>query len=291
MCNFKQTLELSHHDIVSKDLRAFWVELDREFKSRFEQFDRRFEEAHHKFKNLSKAVLSRNTHETGISELTQRLIEERVECHLGDEAKHRNSTVLEEQTDSADDSAVDVPPMTKESVRRRVARWEVRGTHDHDAIIEHTESVFKKEISCSWDLFKALEYDVTTDQTDCVLEEDMPYFVGSTISTWSYRTGGHCWWGWHEIYQYLRRRQNPRMTRLDCRVAYCLFKTKGLLAIRFALHFSEKCSGLWCNYRTCRLSFVRCAQNTRSQCNSRTDRRSFGTVDVSFVGSAVKTRS
>lgn len=106
-----------------------------------------------------------------------------MECHLGDEAKHRNSTVLEEQTDSADDSAVDVPPMTKESVRRRVARWEVRGTHDHDAIIEHTESVFKKEISCSWDLFKALEYDVTTDQTDCALEEDMPYFVGSTIST------------------------------------------------------------------------------------------------------------
>merc|ERR1712007_379842 len=180
MSNSKQTLEnrLSHHEIVDKDLRAFRVELDREFKSRFEQFDRRFEEAHHKFKNLSKAVLSRNTHESGISELMQRFTDERVECHLGDEAKHQNFTVLEEQTDSADDSAVDVvAPMTKESVRRRIARWEVRGTHDHDAIIEHTESVFEKEMSCSWDLSKAFDYDVIIDQTDCALEEDMPHFV------------------------------------------------------------------------------------------------------------------
>merc|ERR1719231_1246483 len=46
--NFQQVLEnrLSHHDLISKDLLAFRRELDREFKSRFEQFDRRFQEEH-----------------------------------------------------------------------------------------------------------------------------------------------------------------------------------------------------------------------------------------------------
>merc|ERR1719163_356886 len=46
MSDSKQTLEnkLSHHEIVSKELRAFRLELDREFRNRFEQFDRRFEE-------------------------------------------------------------------------------------------------------------------------------------------------------------------------------------------------------------------------------------------------------
>merc|ERR1712007_251177 len=79
MSNSKQTLEdtLSHHEVVDKDLRAFRVEVDREFKRRFEQFDRRFEEAQHKFKNLTNAVLSKSTR--GISEATQTLNDERVD--------------------------------------------------------------------------------------------------------------------------------------------------------------------------------------------------------------------
>lgn len=41
MSSSKQNLEnrLSYHEVVSKDLQAFQVELDKEFKSRFELFE------------------------------------------------------------------------------------------------------------------------------------------------------------------------------------------------------------------------------------------------------------
>jgi hypothetical protein len=182
--NFKETLEnrLSDHDIVFKDLRAFRVELDREFRSQFEQFDRRFEEAQYKFKNLTNAVLSTNIHESGISEAMRRLTDERVECQLEGVVKPHYTPMFEEQTDSADDGAVDVAAQ-KESVRRRIARWEVRGTRDQDAIVEHTGSVLVKETSCSWDLLKTFDQDVIIEQTDCVSEEEMPCFVGNAVST------------------------------------------------------------------------------------------------------------
>merc|ERR1712007_341878 len=182
--NFKETLEnrLSDHDVVSKELRAFRVELDREFRNQFEQFDRRFEEAQYKFKNLTNAVLSTNIHESGISEAMRRLTDERVECQLEGVVKPHYMPMFEEQTDSADDGAVDVAAQ-KESVRRRIARWEVRGTRDQDAIVEHTESVLVKETSCSWDLLKTFDQDVMIEQTDCVSEEEMPCFVGNAVST------------------------------------------------------------------------------------------------------------
>jgi hypothetical protein len=165
MSNSKQTLEnrLLHHEIVDKDLRAFRVELDREFKSRFEQFDRRFEEGQHKFKNLSKAVLSKNTHESGISEVMRRLNDERVDYQSECMAKPQKITTVEEQTDSADDGAVDVAG--------RIARWEVRGTRDNDVIIEHTGCVLEKETSCLWDLFKTFDEDVIIEQTDSALQD------------------------------------------------------------------------------------------------------------------------
>jgi hypothetical protein len=185
MSNSKQTLEnkLSHHEIVSKELRAFRVELDKEFRNRFEQFDRRFEEGQHKFKNLSKAVLSINTHEFVISEVMHGLNDKRVDCQLEGMAKPQKITMLEEQTDSADEGAVAVAAtMTKESVRRRIARWEVRGISDHEDIIEDTGCVFEKETFCSWDLLKTFDQDVVIEQTDCALEEEMPCCVGSAIS-------------------------------------------------------------------------------------------------------------
>merc|ERR1719326_963009 len=88
MSNSKQALEdrLLHQEIVDKDLRAFRVELDREFKRRFEQFDRRFEEAQHKFKNLTNAVLSKN----------DELVDYQSDCS----AKPQDITMVEEPTDS-----------------------------------------------------------------------------------------------------------------------------------------------------------------------------------------------
>jgi len=155
MSNSKQALEdrLLHQEIVDKDLRAFRVELDREFKRRFEQFDRRFEEAQHKFKNLTNAVLSKN--------------DERVDYQSDCMANPQEISMVEEPTDSADDGAEDAAAaMTKENVRGRIARWQVRGTCDHDAVREH-------ETSCLWDLLKTVDEDVVTEQTDSALEAGM----------------------------------------------------------------------------------------------------------------------
>merc|ERR1712107_494412 len=159
------------------DLRAFRVELDREFRSRFEQFDRRFEEAQHKFRNLSKVILDRHTHEC-------RLSGELVDCPLEENKKQENFTMFEE-TDSADVGVVHdvVAPKMKESVRRRIARWEVRETNDYDAIVEHTECAFKKDAFCPQDLLKTFDYDLTVEQTDCVLDEKTSLIVGSAIGT------------------------------------------------------------------------------------------------------------
>jgi len=185
--NSKQTLEdkLSHHKIVSKELRAFRLELDREFRNRFEQFDRRFEEGQHKFKNLSNAVLSRSAHESGTSEVMNGLNDERGDSHWGGVWQSpQKVTVLEEQTDSVDEGAVDdAATMTKESVRRRIASWEVRGTSDHEITTETAGCMFEKETTCSWDLLKTFDQDVVTEQTDCVVEEEKPCCVGSAIST------------------------------------------------------------------------------------------------------------
>jgi hypothetical protein len=181
--NFKETLEktLSQNDIVSKDLRAFRVELDREFRSQFEQFDRRFQEAQYKFKNLTNAVLSTNIHE---SEIMRKVSDERVECQLEGVVKPPNLPMFEEQTDSADDGAVDVvDPTSKENVRSRIARWEVRGTRDQDAVVERTGSVLEKETSCSWGLLKTFDQDMIIEQTDCASQEEMHCFVGNLIST------------------------------------------------------------------------------------------------------------
>jgi len=181
--NLKETLEntLSQNDIVSKDLKAFRVELDREFRSQFEQFDRRFQEAQHKFKNLTNAVLSTSMHEC---EIMQKLSDEPVECQWEGVVKPHNLPMSEEQTDSADDGAVDVADqITKESVRRRIARWEVRGTRDQDAVVEHPGSALEKETSCAWDLLKTFNQDMMIDETDCASEDEMHCFVGSLIST------------------------------------------------------------------------------------------------------------
>jgi hypothetical protein len=179
----QETLEktLSQNDIVSKDLRAFRVELDREFRSQFEQFDRRFQEAQYKFKNLTNAVLSTNIHE---SEIIRKVSDEHVECQLEGVVKPHNLPMFEEQTDSADDGAVDVvDPTSKENVRRRIARWEVRGTRDQDAVVERTGSVLEKETSCAWGLLKTFDQDMIIEQTDCASQEEMHCFVGNLIST------------------------------------------------------------------------------------------------------------
>lgn len=90
----------------------------------------------------------------------------------------------EEQTDSADDGAVDVvDPTSKENVRRRIAMWEVRGTRDQDAVVERTGSVLEKETSCSWGLLKTFDQDMIIEQTDCASQEEMHCFVGNLIST------------------------------------------------------------------------------------------------------------
>jgi len=172
MSDSKQTLasKLSHHEIVSEDLRAFRVELGREFRSRFEQFDRRFEEAQHKFKNVSNAVLSRSTHESGISEAIQRLNDEGVDCQLDCMAKPQSMAMLEKETDSAGDAGDGAAQMMKKSVRRRIARWEVRGTRDHDVIVEGTGCTLEREKSCWWDLLETFDQDVIIEQTDCALK-------------------------------------------------------------------------------------------------------------------------
>merc|ERR1712007_253503 len=135
------------------------------------QFDRRFEEAQHKFKNLTNAVLSKSTHACGISEATQRLNDERVDYQPDCMAKPQKITIVEEPTDSADDAAEDAAAaMTKENVRGRIARWEVRGTCDHDAIREHTGCLLQKETSFLWDLLKTFDEDLMIEQTDSALE-------------------------------------------------------------------------------------------------------------------------
>jgi len=185
--NLQQTLEnrLSHHDLVSKDLQAFRLELDKEFKSRFQQFDRRFQEEHHKFKNLSKVVLSTNTSDSERAErILNRPIGDRVECRLEKEAEFQNITILEEQTDSGDAGAMDgVVTTSKENVRRRIARWEAREMNDHGATTEHTECAFQEDMSCSWDQLKLIDHDQIIEQTDSTLEEGLVCFVGSNMNT------------------------------------------------------------------------------------------------------------
>merc|ERR1719284_1725944 len=93
VASLKQTLEsrLSHqtsYDIDSiNDLRAFRAELDREIKNRLEQFDRRFEESHHKF-------------ESGMTEIVHGLNEERAERQGKDKAMHELLTSLADQTNN-----------------------------------------------------------------------------------------------------------------------------------------------------------------------------------------------
>jgi len=99
-------------------------------------------------------------------------------------AKPQKFTVLEEQTDSVDEGAVDdAATMTNESVRRRIARWEVLGTSDLEVIAEPAGCTFEKETTCSWDLLKTFDQDVVIEQTDCVVEQEKPCCVGSAIST------------------------------------------------------------------------------------------------------------
>jgi len=112
---------------------------------------------------------------------------------MGGVVKPHNLPMFEEQTDSADDGAVDgVDPTTKESVRRRIARWEVRGTRDQNSVVEQTGSVNEEETSYSWDLLKTFNQDMIIDQTDsasCASEEEMHCFVGNLISAWSRDSG------------------------------------------------------------------------------------------------------
>jgi len=108
----------------------------------------------------------------------QKLSDEPVEYQL-EGVKPHNLPMSEEQTDSADDGAVDVADqITKESVCRRIARWEVRGTRDQDVVVEHTGSALEKETSCAWDLLKTFNQDMMIDETDCASEEEMHCFVG-----------------------------------------------------------------------------------------------------------------
>jgi len=54
----------------------------------------------------SKAVLSRSTQESAISEVMQRLNDERVDCQLEGMAKPQNMAMLDEETDSTDDGTM-----------------------------------------------------------------------------------------------------------------------------------------------------------------------------------------
>merc|ERR1712137_351655 len=149
-----------------------------------EQFDRRFQEERHKFKNLSKAVLNTNTSEAGISDIVYKVTGDCVECQLEKQVRPKKITILEEQTDAGDAGAADVVVIaTKESVRRRIARWEALETNDHDATIEHTECVFQSDVSCSWDQLKLSDHDLIIEQTDLTLQEEMACFAGSNMST------------------------------------------------------------------------------------------------------------
>merc|ERR1712137_1067860 len=123
------------HDLVSKDLQAFRVELDREFRSRFEQFDRRFDEAQHKFKNLSRALLGRHALESEISQIMHTCTGEPVECQLEKDRKQANVPVFE----------------------------------------EHTECVFTRDTLCSQDLLKTFDHDSIIEQTDCAHDEKRRY--------------------------------------------------------------------------------------------------------------------
>jgi len=126
MAKLKQTLESrpSHqtsYDIDSiNDLRAFRAELDREIKNRLEQFDRRFEESHHKF-------------ESGMTEIVHGLNEERAERQGQDKAMHELLTSLAEQTNNVLEE--ETSPL-----------WKALQTHNHDILIDIADQGDKKSV-------------------------------------------------------------------------------------------------------------------------------------------------
>merc|ERR1712007_135089 len=126
MAKLKQTLESrpSHqtlYDIDSiNDLRAFRAELDREIKNRLEQFDRRFEESHHKF-------------ESGMTEIVHGLNEERAERQGQDKAMHELLTSLAEQTNNVLEE--ETSPL-----------WKALRTHNHDMLTDIADQGDKKSV-------------------------------------------------------------------------------------------------------------------------------------------------
>jgi len=126
MASLKQTLESrpsqqTSQDIDSiNDLRAFRAEVDRDIKSRFERFDRLFEESHHKFEDLCRCVLSKGTHESCMTEIVHGLNEERAERQRMDKTMHELLTSLAEQTNNV---------LEEETSRL----WKALRTHSHPA--------------------------------------------------------------------------------------------------------------------------------------------------------------
>jgi len=129
IANLKQTLEdrLSHqtsHDIqASYDIDSINDLLDKEIENSFEQFDRHFEESHHKFEDLCMSVLSRSTHESGITEIVHGLDEERAERQGQEEAMHDLLTSHAAQTNNV---------LEKETS----PLWTALRTHNHDMLID-----------------------------------------------------------------------------------------------------------------------------------------------------------
>lgn len=94
--------------------------------------------------------------------------DERVDCQLEGMAKPQSMAMLDKETDSVGDAAEGAAHMMKKSVRRRIARWEVHGTCDYDALVEGTGCTLEREKSCWWD--ETFDQDVIIAQIDCALK-------------------------------------------------------------------------------------------------------------------------
>lgn len=159
MSNLKQTLESrisrqASHDISSiTDLRTLRMELDREIKHHFGELDRRIEDSCHKFEELGRSLdrrfedsshkfeelgrsidqISRNSYESGMSDIMHGLHDERAERQMEDKAMHQLLTSLAEQTNTA---------LEQETSRL----WEALRTHNHDVMIGNSDDGGQKGV-------------------------------------------------------------------------------------------------------------------------------------------------
>jgi len=131
------------------EFRTLRMELDREMKHRFDEWDRRFEDTNRRFEDTNRRVedsnhrceelgrsmnqIGRSSHESGMSEMMGRLNDECAQRQMEDNAMRQLLTTLAEQTNIA---------LEEESARL----WEALRTHNHDVMIDSADQQGHKSV-------------------------------------------------------------------------------------------------------------------------------------------------